>query len=552
MRAKLPGIDSAFGYSIYLCAGVLTWSLFIEIVSRSANVFIENGNLLKKISFPRICLPAIVLLSALVNFAIAYGLFLIFLLVTGHLPSWPLLGLIPLLFIQIIFSVGLGMVAGVLNVFFRDIGQALAIILQCNMSAVQITNLGKAYKQYSKRWSRLAEWLGWGHRHQLTWILRGIDFRLESGEALGIIGVNGAGKSTLLKLIVGTTMPTEGQISLHGRVSALLELGMGFHPEFTGRQNVIMAGQLSGLAPEEIQDLMPSIEAFAEIGDYIDQPLRIYSSGMQMRLAFSVATARRPDILIVDEALSVGDDYFQHKSFERIRDFRHQGTTLLLVSHAREAIQSICDRAILLADGALVREGQPQAVFDYYNALLADRKARHIVQTSLPDGETETTSGSGEAIIQNAEMLDASGQPAAVFDVGAAVELRVRVQVLAPIPRLVLGILIKDRLGQAVYGTNTHHQGRPVADAQPGESIEYRCAIPLRLGPGSYSLTLALHQDDTHLGKNYHWCDRILIFQVDNVTKPLFIGCSWLDPRINIERHPPASSLSQPQPADAP
>jgi len=171
-------------------------------------------------------------------------------------------------------------------------------------------------------------------------------------------------------MITGTTQPTTGGVHITGRVAAMLELGMGFHPDFTGRQNAFMAGQLLGYGVDEIAHLMPEIEAFAEIGDYIDQPVRVYSSGMQMRLAFSVATAHRPDVLIVDEALSVGDAYFQHKSFARIREFRERGTTLLLVSHDKGAIQAICDRAILLNSGRLVREGEPEEVMDYYNALL--------------------------------------------------------------------------------------------------------------------------------------------------------------------------------------
>src|SRR5690606_6737354 len=183
---------------------------------------------------------------------------------------------------------------------------------------------GKAYKEYPNRWARLAEWLVpfSKPRHRLKWVLQDVSFSVEPGQALGIVGINGAGKSTLLKMITGTTQPSSGQIHIQGRVAALLELGMGFHPDFSGRQNVFMAGQLLGLSMEELQALMPEIEAFAEIGPYMDQPVRTYSSGMQMRLAFSVATARRPDVLIVDEALSVGDAYFQHKSFNRIREFR--------------------------------------------------------------------------------------------------------------------------------------------------------------------------------------------------------------------------------------
>ena len=245
-------------------------------------------------------------------------------------------------------------------------------------NAITVTNLGKAYKNYPDRLSRLKEWLDPQHRprHQLHWVLQDINFVVRPGEAVGIVGINGAGKSTLLKMITGTTSPTSGSIQVNGRVAALLELGMGFHPEFTGRQNVYMAGQLLGHSVEEITRLMPSIEAFAEIGDYIDQPVRVYSSGMQMRLAFSVATACRPDVLIVDEALSVGDAYFQHKSFDRIREFRKQGTTLLIVSHDKQSIQSICDRAILLNKGKLAMEGEPEAVMDNYNAMLARQQSQ--------------------------------------------------------------------------------------------------------------------------------------------------------------------------------
>ncbi|MES3023509.1 MAG: ATP-binding cassette domain-containing protein, partial [Pseudomonadota bacterium] len=177
------------------------------------------------------------------------------------------------------------------------------------MGAIHVSGLGKAYKQYRSQAARVAEWVlpFAGPRHKLKWVLRDINFQVAAGESVGLIGINGAGKSTLLKLITGTTQPTTGSVATSGQVAALLELGMGFHPDFSGRQNVLMAGQLLGLSNPDIASLMPHIEAFADIGDYLDQPVRVYSSGMQMRLAFSVATARRPDVLIVDEALSVGD-----------------------------------------------------------------------------------------------------------------------------------------------------------------------------------------------------------------------------------------------------
>ncbi|MGZ5799661.1 MAG: ABC transporter ATP-binding protein [Burkholderiaceae bacterium] len=406
------------------------------------------------------------------------------------------------------------------------------------MGTITITNLGKAYKQYPTRWSRLAEWLSpiSKPRHQLKWVLQDINFTVNPGEAVGIIGINGAGKSTLLKMITGTTLPTTGSVNITGRVAALLELGMGFHPDFTGRQNAYMAGQLLGMSAEEIAGLMPEIEAFAEIGDYIDQPVRVYSSGMQMRVAFSVATAMRPDVLIVDEALSVGDAYFQHKSFERIRQFRKQGTTLLIVSHDRAAIQSICDRAILLDGGRLVKEGAPEEVMDFYNALIAERENSTVTQAIAEDGRVQTTSGTGEASVVDIALLDERGERVEMVDVGAVVTLRAKVQTNVLVPRLVLGYMIKDKLGQHIYGTNTHHLGMPLYDMQAGDLVEYSFTFPANLGAGSYSVAVALTSSDTHLGNNYEWRDLALLFTVINITKPIFAGCVWLEPSISLHR----------------
>lgn len=404
--------------------------------------------------------------------------------------------------------------------------------------AITIRGIGKFYKRYGSPWARLAEWLTAGRlrRHEATWVLKDITFSVEPGEAVGVMGQNGAGKSTLLKILTGTTAPSAGEVAIHGRVAALLELGMGFSADFTGRQNAFMAGQLLGLSTAEIAALMPEIEAFAEIGDYIDQPLRVYSSGMQMRLAFSVATAVRPDVLIVDEALSVGDSYFQHKSFERIRQFRKQGTTLLIVSHDHLAIQSICDRAVLLDRGRLLKEGSPEEVADFYNALLAERQNASITQKKTEDGRTQTISGSGEAVVEDIALLNERGEPVELIDVGARVSLRVRVRVHAAIPRLVLGYMIKDRLGQPMYGTNTHLKEKPLYDLQAGELVEYLFTFPANLGPGSYSVATALVSSETHMVDNYEWRDLALIFNVSNLSRSYFAGCTWIDPEIGIRR----------------
>lgn len=402
------------------------------------------------------------------------------------------------------------------------------------MGTISVSNLGKAYKQYPHRWSRLAEWIlpGSKPRHTLKWVLQDISFTVNPGEAVGIIGMNGAGKSTLLKMVTGTTQPTTGSVRMTGRVAALLELGMGFHPDFTGRQNVFMAGQLLGYSVAEIERLMPEIETFAEIGDYIDQPVRVYSSGMQVRLAFSVATAHRPDILIVDEALSVGDTYFQHKSFERIREYREQGTTLLLVSHDKQSIQSICDRAILLNGGRLAMEGEPEAVMDYYNALLAEHQNQMVKQESREDGKLQTISGTGEATIRDVWIANADGQRVEVVNVGQRVTLGVKAHCRSALPELVVGYMIKDRLGQPVFGTNTHHLNSKLHQLSEGADVQFEFSFDANIGPGTYSVAFALHTEHTHLGKNYEWRDMALMFNVVNANKSEFVGLAWIPPDV--------------------
>ena len=402
------------------------------------------------------------------------------------------------------------------------------------MGTITVSNLGKAYKQYFSRWARLAEWVLPGNRvrHHVKWVLQDISFKVNPGEAVGIIGVNGAGKSTLLKMITGTTQPTTGSVNMTGRVAAMLELGMGFHPDFTGRQNAYMAGQLLGYGVDEITRLMPEIEAFAEIGDYIDQPVRVYSSGMQMRLAFSVATAHRPDILIVDEALSVGDTYFVHKSFARIRDFREQGTTLLIVSHDKAAIQSICDRAILINAGRLAMEGSPEAVMDYYNALIAERENNTVQQVVTDTGQVQTTSGTGEATVRSVKLMNQVGETIEVVNVGQTVTLSIEVESRADLPEVVLGYMIKDRLGQPVFGTNTHHMQRVWEDVPQGALQTYLFSFDANLGQGTYSLATSLHADENHLGKNYEWRDLALVFNVINMDKTSFIGTAWMPPTL--------------------
>ena len=406
------------------------------------------------------------------------------------------------------------------------------------MGTITVANVTKGFKQYQSRWARLAEWLlpGQRSRHTMKWVLQDISFTVQPGEAVGIIGLNGAGKSTLLKIITGTTPSSSGSVQIAGRVAALLELGIGFHPDFTGRQNVFMAGQLLGYGSDAISQLMPEIEAFAEIGDYLDQPVRIYSSGMQMRLAFSVATATRPDVLIVDEALSVGDVYFQHKSFNRIREFQAQGTTLLIVSHDKQAIQTICNRAILLAAGRVIMEGAPETVIDYYNATLSAHQDQHLIQSTLAGGQVKTSSGTREATIEDITITDIHGNPIDVVFVGQQISINITVQVHDDIDSLVLGCGIKDRLGQMMFGTNTYYTSQVLSNPKSGENYLFSVACAANLGVGSYSVHASLVRNYSHIEKNYHWVDGALVFEVVNKDKVYFVGCSWNEMTFTINK----------------
>lgn len=398
-----------------------------------------------------------------------------------------------------------------------------------------VDNVGKSYVTYRSELKRFARWFGLPVKADTEhWVLRHVSFKVEQGESIGIIGQNGAGKSTLLKMVTGTVRPTEGRVSLSGHVAALLELGLGFNAELTGRENVVHAAGLMGLSQDRIQALLPEIEAFAEIGEYFDQPVRTYSSGMQMRVAFSVATCIRPDVLIVDEALSVGDAYFVHKCFKRIHEFRNAGTTLLIVSHDPTAIQSLCDRAVLLDGGRMVLDGEPQEVFDYYNALIAQRENSEVKTERSSNGKVATESGSGEAVISELQLLDESDEPIEYLGVGQPVILRARVRVAEAVERLVFGYMIRDRLGQPIFGTNTHHTSQACERLESGDSVEYRVRFPANLGPGTYSFSVALSSTDSHLHKNYHWRDLALVFTVANLDRDVFVGSAWIPPSIEV------------------
>lgn len=386
------------------------------------------------------------------------------------------------------------------------------------MSTITVTHLGKAYKQYPSRWSRLAEWLtpGTNPHHYLHWVLQDINFTVNPGEAVGIMGVNGAGKSTLLKMITGTTQPTTGSVQINGRVAALLELGMGFHPDFTGRQNAFMAGQLLGYSVEEISRLMPEIEAFAEIGEYIDQPVRVYSSGMQVRLAFSVATMARPDILIVDEALSVGDAYFQAKCYKRIGEYKAAGMTLLLVTHGPGEIVKHCDRGILLKNGRVSADGRSRDISNLYLDALFGKKpnpegSSHETNPNLAwDGATDefhTRPGyhkeehrwgqGGAAILDYLVITEDRRYPSRITS-NAPVDFYFKVRFDRDFSNVVPGFLIKTLEGIFLYGSNSFlaTQGTQHISACAGEIQVFKFSLPLALNEGDYLFSFGISSGD--------------------------------------------------------
>lgn len=371
------------------------------------------------------------------------------------------------------------------------------------MGMLVVSNVGKAYKRYPSKWARLLEWVTGKPQHAKTWVLRDIHFTVNPGEAVGIVGINGAGKSTLLKIITGTTQPTNGNVHVEGRVAALLELGMGFHPDFTGRQNAFMAGQLLGHSMEEIANSMHEIESFAEIGSYIDLPVRIYSSGMQVRLAFSVATAIRPSILIVDEALAVGDIAFQRKCFARIEQYREKGTTLLFVSHDLEAIKKLCDKAILLNEGKIKCFDTPKVVCQEYERILfGGRNRSHhsgVPNRSQHDPYLKNNPvesyGDGLIIISNTRFLDAGGHEANIFAGGEKIFWRFFVEFKAAIDNPIFGMMVKTREGVCVYYIDSKILRVDHGSFLDGDRCELEICLQNNLAPGSYFINTSVRTE---------------------------------------------------------
>lgn len=418
--------------------------------------------------------------------------------------------------------------------------------------ALRVEAVSKQYRIYERPGDRLLESLTRGRvrRHREFRALGDISFELEAGTTTGIVGQNGSGKSTLLQIITGTLEPTTGTVWHEGRISALLELGAGFNPEFTGLENVFMNAALMGFSRDETENLLPQIERFSEIGAFLHQPVKTYSSGMYIRLAFAIAISSEPEILIIDEALSVGDAVFQHRCFRRIKEMQERGTTILFVSHDPSAVKALCSRAILLNTGRMEADGKTIDVLNRYQKIIMEREENYeaaqpvVNQSAQTDRLSLTTApeefanlevqraalrynfrhGDGTAEILMAELLDATRCSATLVESGQPLLARIRVLFHKTVHNPLLGFLIRNRHGIHAYGTNTEQRELRVGTIAAGEIIEVTFSFECWLGADSYSVSFAVHSDE-HI--SFDWLDGVIFFRV--VTERPFEGIANLN-----------------------
>ncbi len=421
--------------------------------------------------------------------------------------------------------------------------------------AISLRNVSKCYKQYHRPVDRLKEILLPDQKaSEEFWALRDINFDISKGQTVGIIGRNGSGKSTLLQIIAGTLTPTTGEVSVKGRVSALLELGSGFNPEFTGRQNVFFNGRLLGLSQQEIENKFDEIAGFADIGDFIDRPVKTYSSGMFVRLAFAVAVNVDPEILIVDEALAVGDVVFQHRCMRKMRTLMDSGVTTLFVSHDSGAVKTLCNSAVMIHDGQIYTTGLPNDVIIRYLKLVTDlelglsqvelesqleeqkvqeqttgdnvaediaAKSVTASKSSVKQSSVKQSSaklkrrGSGKAQIEEIKLLNSLGEDVGVspvFGFNEEVTLVVNVKAYESLQSCILGFYVCDKNGNEVIGSNTFEENVRIENLDAGETLEVSFTFNLPLRANSYSLTVAGSENYETL--TFDWIDNAMVFQV--------------------------------------
>ncbi|MFK7823690.1 MAG: ABC transporter ATP-binding protein [Oligoflexales bacterium] len=404
---------------------------------------------------------------------------------------------------------------------------------------INLSNISKKFKVYKDKRDRFREWMLFGRKrlHSEFWALRDINLSIPKGEVFGLVGLNGAGKSTLLKIITGTMAPSTGHVGLKGKVAALLELGTGFHEELTGRDNVKINGRLLGMSEVEINEKMGEIESFCELEDYFDKPIRTYSTGMYVRLAFALATSVQPDILIIDEALSVGDAYFQQKCVKRMEAFKKRGTTILFVSHDLSMLKIFCDRIALLQKGRIESIGNSRDILELYNAKLAEQSEGFSLRTDKnSQAEDVLSSGNGKVLIKNVSINTKQNRNLAALEAGQECQIKIEAFFTSQVHDPTVGILIRDRLGYDIFGTNTKLMYQKTGRYDVGDKASFNFNCKMNIGPGEYTLTVAVHQDSTHTSECYQWVDRILSFKVIPRTDFQFSGVSLVATEFCLEK----------------
>ena len=376
-----------------------------------------------------------------------------------------------------------------------------------------VQNVSKLYRLYKAPFDRIRELNPFQRKslHTDFWALHDVSFSVERGEVVSLVGPNGCGKSTLLQVISGILQPTTGRVVARGRIAALLELGAGFNPEFSGRENVFINGEILGIPRGEMQRNLPLIEAFAEIGDFINRPVKEYSSGMYVRLAFSTAIHVNPEILIVDEALAVGDAVFANRCIRKFEELREKKTTVLFVSHDLGLVKQLSDRAIFLLNGRIQAEGEPKHVIDKYIGVVLERQKAFEQSDRRAHPAATNRHGDGSSEILDVTLLDESGRPCGVVSSGERVTIRIRTAFRRRRIEPMVGILIRNRIGMEIYGTNTRIEQVDLGAFEPGEELDIDFNFDCWLTPQHYTVTVATQYPD---GSSHDWLDDVLSFEV--------------------------------------
>jgi len=393
---------------------------------------------------------------------------------------------------------------------------------------LKVRNLIKIFKIYKSPKERLKEWITGRTYHSKFKAIDNVNFSIRKGEFVSIIGPNGAGKSTLLKLISGTLKPTSGEIKAKGKVVSILELGTGFNYELSGLDNIYLNGILLGLSKKEIDKKIKNIIKFAELEPFIKNPLKTYSSGMIVRLAFSIAIQTRPDLFIVDEALAVGDARFQQKCFEVFRNLKKMGTSVLFVSHDIPLVQRLSDKVILLYKGKIFSKGKPEKVIRDYNYLLA------AMESNKNSVCLRNENSFGNYLVKIKDIrFKGKKSKGRTIQSGEKANISILIESTINTDNVTVGLLIRNRFGIDVFGTNTHLLGKKVS-IKKGEVKEISFEVEMNLAPGRYTLTVALHEGKTHDTQCFHWLDNVLEFEITGFYKQEFVGEVFLPTKIKI------------------